>query len=264
MSYDSYSALRITRHSGVLTVTLDNPPLNGMTDAMHTELAHIFRDISRDREVRAVVLTGAGDRGFCAGGDIQKMLEEVDDHDRWAALTREGRETILSILECDKPVIARINGHAIGLGATLALCCDITVMVETAKIGDSHVKVGLAAGDGGSLLWPHLIGLARAKRYLLTGDLLSGREAADLGLITEAVRAEAFEGAVANWTTRLASGPTRAITLTKRSLNMALRQQAQVFADAQLGLETLSQLSQDHREGVRAFLDKRDPQFTGR
>jgi len=262
--YDQYRALKIELRENILRVTMHNPPMNDMTDAMHTEMAHVFRDISRDKNVRAVVLTGAGDRAFSAGGDVAKMLSDVDDHARWNALLREGRETVLSIIECDKPVIARINGHAIGLGATIALCCDITIMVETAKIGDTHVKIGLVAGDGGAMLWPHLVGLMQARRYLMTGDLLTGRAAAELGLVTEAAPKEIFDATVDKWAERMAKGPTVALALTKRALNMTLRQQAQVFSDAQSGLETQSQLSADHREGIRAFLEKREPNFTGR
>jgi enoyl-CoA hydratase len=248
----------------MLRITIGHPPLNSMTPQIHTELASVFRDVSKDQDTRVVILTGSGDRGFCAGGDIKKMLEGVDDHARWAASMPEAREIVLNILECDKPVVCRVNGHAVGLGASIALCCDITVMVETAKIGDTHVKVGLVAGDGGSLLWPQLVGLVKARRYLLTGDLLTGREAADLGLITEAVPAAELDSRVDAWATRLGNGATRAIAYTKRSLNMAIRRDAQTFMDAQLGLETLSHLSEDHREAVTAFVNKREPLFTGR
>ena len=262
--YESIKALKIERRGPVLWVILDNPPLNGTTPEMHSELAHVFREVSRDPETRAVVLTGAGDRGFSAGGDINKMAEGLDDHARWCNAMPEAREIILNILECDKPVIGRINGHAIGLGASIALSCDITIMVETAKIADTHVKVGLVAGDGGSLLWPHLIGWMQAKRYLLTGDMLTGREAADIGLVTFAVPADQLDATVEEWASKLANGPTRAIALTKRSLNMAIRHEGQIFMDAQLGLETMSHLSEDHREAVFAFRDKREPNFTGK
>ena len=262
--YDRYEALRIERRGSALWVTLNNPPLNGLTPQMHGELARIFRDVSFDPDTRVVVLTGTGDRGFCAGGDINRMREGLDDQARWVQSMQEAREIILNALECERPVIGRINGHAIGFGASLALCCDITVMAEAAKIGDTHVKVGLSAGDGGALLWPHLVGLMRARRYLLTGDLLTGRQAADIGLVTEAVSAETLDQAVDTWVDRLGNGPTQALLQTKRSLNMALRRDAQVFMDAQLGLETLTHLTQDHREAVVAFSEKREPQFRGR
>lgn len=262
--YDRYEALGIERRGPALWITLNNPPLNGLTPEMHGELARIFRDVSFDPDTRVVVLTAVGDRGFCAGGDINRMRANLDDHASWINSMHEGREIILNALECERPVIGRINGHAIGFGASLALCCDITVMVETAKIGDTHVKVGLSAGDGGSLLWSHAVGLTRARRYLLTGDLLTGREAADIGLVTEAASSEKLDQAVGAWVDRLGNGPTQALLQTKRSLNMAVRRDAQVFLDAQLGLETLTHLSQDHREAVIAFSEKRDPDFRGR
>ncbi|MBV9511167.1 MAG: enoyl-CoA hydratase/isomerase family protein, partial [Caulobacteraceae bacterium] len=167
--YGSYSALGIEQRGAVLRVTLNNPPMNGMTAEMHDQLPRLFRDVAQDPKVRAVVLTGAGDRAFSAGGDIRAMQEGLDRPEGWINNMPGSRDIILSILECDRPVIARINGHAIGLGASIALACDITVMLDTGKIGDTHVKVGLVAGDGGSLIWPHLIGLQKAKRYLLTG-----------------------------------------------------------------------------------------------
>lgn len=262
-TYDGYTALIIERRGLVLWVILNNPPLNAMTPVIHRELSFLFREVNRDADVRAVVLTGAGDRGFSAGGDINAMVAGLDDHARWCASMPEAREIVLSLLECDKPIIARINGHAIGLGASIALCCDITIMSQAAKIGDTHVKVGLVAADGGALLWPHLAGLVAARRYLLTGDLLTGQEASDIGLVTFAVAAHELDETVEHWAARLANGPTRAISYTKRSLNMALRQQAQIFMDAQLGFETLTHLSDDHREAVTAFQQKRDPRFVG-
>ncbi|MBV9509083.1 MAG: enoyl-CoA hydratase/isomerase family protein, partial [Caulobacteraceae bacterium] len=222
-----------------------------------------FREISRDPATRVVVLTGAGDRAFCAGGNPTAMQETVSKTAGWLRGMPEAREIILGILECDRPIIARINGHAIGAGCSLALACDITVMVDSAKIADTHVKVGLVAGDGGSLLWPHLAGLAKARRYLLTGDMLTGREAAEIGLITEAVPRQQLDERVQVWVDRFASGASRAIGYTKRALNSAIRRQGQSHMDASLGLETLSFLSEDHLEGLKAFSEKRSPVFKG-
>lgn len=261
--YDSFQALKIDRRGGALWITLDNPPMNGMTPAMHGELAHVFRTASRDRDVRVVVVTAAGEKAFSAGGDINRMAEKIEDHAAWNRAMPEAREIIAGILECDKPVVARVNGHAVGLGASIVLACDITVMVDRAKIGDTHVKVGLVAGDGGSLLWPHLVGPMLAKRYLLTGDLLTGAEAAEIGLITEATSPETLDERVSYWVDRLAGGATQAIALTKRAINTQIRQQAQLYLDAHLGLETMTHLSRDHREAVFAFRDKRDPDFSG-
>lgn len=262
--YETIQGLRIERKGHALWVTIDNQPLNGLTTQMRTELTYVFREISRDPDTWVVVLTAAGDRCFSAGGDINKMESFLEDHVGWVNSMPEGREIILSILECDKPVITRINGHAMGLGASIALCGDITVMADEAKIADTHVKVGLVAGDGGALIWPYLIGWMQAKKYLLTGEALSGTQAAEIGLVTESVPRDQLDERVDAWVEKLTSCAPTAVSLTKRALNMAIRQQGQVFQDAHLGLETMSHLSADHRESVMAFLGKRKPQFTGR
>lgn len=167
------------------------------------------------------------------------------------------------LLEFEKPLIGRINGDALGLRATLALCCDITIMLESARIGDTHVRLGLLAGDGEALLWPALVGLTAAQRYLLSGDLITGREAAEAGLVTFSVSPEEFDGLVCKWVDKLSTGATHAIVGTKRALNMVVRQQAAAYMDAHLGLETMSHLRADHHEAVNAFLEKRKPNFTG-
>jgi enoyl-CoA hydratase len=258
-----YEGIEVELRGATLWITLNNPPVNASTVAMHESLARIFGDVARDPDVRCVVLTGAGE-AFSAGGDINRMLTSLDDHTYWLKSMPEARQIVLGMLDCDKPIIGRINGHAMGLGATLAVLCDISIMVDTAKIADTHVKIGLVAGDGGALLWPHLIGWAKAKKYLLTGKALSGGEAAEIGLISAAVPRERLDAEVLEWVDLLENGATLAICGTKRALNMTLRQQAESYLDAHLGLETLSQLSQDHREAVLAFRDKRKPEFKGK
>ncbi|MDB5430067.1 MAG: enoyl-CoA hydratase/isomerase [Caulobacter sp.] len=262
--YDQYKALKIEMRGAALWITFNDPPMNAMNDEAHHELSHVFRTISRDPAVRVVVITGAGDRAFSAGGNIQSMKDNIKNHARWVKGATEAREVVLNMLECDKPVVARINGHAMGVGATIALCSDITVMVDTAKIGDTHVKIGLVAGDGGALLWPHLVGITLARRYLLTGDLLTGKQAAEIGLVTQSCTAEELDGVVDGWVKRFETGATVALAGTKRALNMAIRQQAQGAMDAHMGLETYSQLSRDHEEAANAFLEKREPNFEGR
>jgi enoyl-CoA hydratase len=178
---------------------------------------------------------------------------------------REARDVIVNALDCSKPIIGRINGHAVGKGCSIALCCDITIAADEAKIGDTHVKVGLTAGDGGSLLWPHLVGMVKAKRYLLSGDLLSGKEAAEIGLVTESTPRAEIDERVAVWVDKLtkAAAPA-AVSYTKRALNAALRQNATAHMDMSLGMETLSFMTEDHREGAAALVEKRTPKFTGR
>jgi enoyl-CoA hydratase len=263
--YDHYKALLIERRGAVLVVTMNNPPMNPMTPEMHTELSTIFFDIDRDPQTKVVVLTGAG-RAFTAGGNIHNMIRRIEEHDSpglFAGLN-EAKAILDGLLRLRVPVIARINGHAMGLGATLAAFCDISIMVDTAKIADSHVSVGLVAGDGGALIWPMRMGFARAKEYLLTGDPLTGRQAAEMGLINHAVPAEELDAKVFALAERLATGASRAINGTKVAINMLLRRQFEGLIEAHLGLEAETFHTRDHHEAALAFRDKRPPQFEGR
>jgi enoyl-CoA hydratase len=262
--YDAYRSLKIERRGAVLVVTLDNPPTNAADVGMHHELSTIFQDIARDDLTKVVVLTGAGTRAFSAGGDIDVMLDQLTNIESLQLQFTEAQRMLQSLLALEKPVIARINGHAIGFGATLALFCDISYAIDTAKIADPHVGVGLAAGDGGALIWPLLIGYARAREYLLTGDAIVGRDAAAIGLITRAyATVEELDAAVYGMAERLASGASRAINGTKAAINLVLRGQIEALIAAHSGIEFISAFSADHREAVLAFKDKRKPQFNG-
>ena len=169
-----------------------------------------------------------------------------------------------ALRDCPVPVIARINGDCIGLGATLALLCDISIAVEDAKLGDPHVKMGYVAGDGGAIIWPQLVGFARAKEYLLTGDLLTAKEAERIGLINHAVPRAELDAKVNTLADKLANGATKAIKWTKTSINIPLRQLAHSMLDASLAYEALTNIGADHQEAVTAFQEKRKPEFTGR
>ena len=170
---------------------------------------------------------------------------------------------IFSFLDLEKPIIARIPGPCIGLGASLALLCDIVYASENARIGDPHVKVGLVAGDGGVVAWPHLVGHARAKEYLMTGDLLTAAEAERIGLINHVVPEDELDTRVYAMAERLAGGATRAIRWTKTSINIGLKRYAHSVMDTCLGYEMLTFASNDHREAVDAFVNKRRPEFKG-
>lgn len=259
--YDSYVGLTVTLEDKVLTVMLDNPPLNSMTPAAHDELTRIWADAGRDPQVRVIVFTGGGERAFSAGGDPKKMLENWGDRGKWQVGMAEARAIIVGILECPKPVICRINGHAMGLGASLALAGDITIAVDDAKIGDSHVTVGLATGDGGALLWPNLFGLVEARRHLLSGIPLTGKEAAAKGLVTESVAREELDSAVQRWIDIFLSKSPSALQTTKQTLNLEIVEKAKRYMGEMLRLETKSWESPNHPEAVRAMLEKRAPDF---
>lgn len=264
MDYESYPSLLFDKRDRVLTVTLNRPDkLNAIDGTMHHDLSRVFEDINRDRGVDIVVLTGAG-RAFCAGGDANWLQEMIDDPWGWETLSEEGKRTMLSILDCRQPVIAKINGAAAGLGATLALYCDVTFAAETARIGDPHVKVGLTAGDGGSGIWPYLIGFARAREFLYTGEMLTARRAADIGLINHCVPADELDGRVDAFADELANGAIRAIQWTKQAINAPLKQIVSANLDYSLSLESKSNITEDHQEGVTALKEKRKPVFKGR
>jgi len=263
MDYDHYRAIDFRRDQAVLHVTLNRPDtLNAIDDDLDEDLSHLFEDIAGDRDTRVVVLTGAG-RAFSAGGDIESMQQLIDEPQRFLNGIARGKRLIFSLLDCPQPVIAKINGPAMGLGATLALFCDVSFATREALIGDPHVKVGFVAGDGGAVIWPQLIGYARAKEYLLTGKSLTGEEAARIGLINHAVAAGELDGAVDEFAQRLARGAARAIQWTKLAINIGLKQLAHSILDASFAYEALSNQTTDHREAVDAFREKRKPRFTG-
>jgi enoyl-CoA hydratase len=264
MKPDGYKTLLCRRRGRVLEITLNRPErLNAVDEAMHEELARVFVDVSNDPDSDIAVLTGAG-RAFSAGGDIDWMQKMIDDPASFEKTAREGRQIVFSLLECEKPVIAKVNGHATGLGATIALFCDVIFASEAAKIGDPHVNVGFVAGDGGAVIWPQLIGYARAKEYLMTGDLMSAAEAARIGLINHAVPPAELDARVEQFADRLAAGATKAIRWSKMSVNIGLRQLAHSIMDASLAYEAMSNVTADHQEAVNAFREKRAPRFTGR
>ena len=259
--FDDYQAILFSRRGRVLEVTLNRPDKLNATDAvLHTELARVFTDISSDPDSDIVVLTGAG-RAFSAGGDVTWMQEAIDEPARFEQTMREAKQIVFGLIDCEKPVVAKLNGHATGLGCTIALFCDVIFAADHAKIGDPHVSIGFVAGDGGAVIWPQLIGYARAKEYLMTGDLMTAAQAAQMGLINYAVPADELDEKVDAFADRLAAGATRAIRWTKMSVNIGLRDLATSIMDASLAYEALSNITPDHAEAVRAFAEKRPPVF---
>ncbi len=262
MKFEDYKTISFKREGKVLTVTLNRPDvLNAVNGDLHTELSHVFYDVATD-PADIIVLTGAG-RAFCAGGDIDWMQSGVDDPLGFDSVVFEAKKIIFGLLDCEKPIICRLNGDAVGLGATIALFCDIIIARDDARIGDPHVSVGLVAGDGGAVIWPQLIGYARAKEYLMTGKLMHAEDAVAMGLINHAVPAGELDEATDRMATRLANGAAQAIRWTKVSVNVGLKQLAHSIMDTSLAYESLSNRSKDHQEAVNAFREKRRPVFTG-
>ena len=178
MNLSEYKTLLLRRDGKVLHATMNRPDsLNAVAGQMHHELEQLFNSLGGDPDSNVLVLTGAG-RAFSAGGDIEQMERALEDPSLFHEDMQNAKRLVFSILDCPKPTIAKINGHAIGLGATLALFCDLAIATKQAKIADPHVALGYVAGDGGAVIWPQLVGFMKAKEYLLTGDAITGEEAA--------------------------------------------------------------------------------------
>jgi enoyl-CoA hydratase len=263
MKFSDYRAIEFRRDGKVLQATFNRPDtLNAVDSDLHHDLNRLFGDVADDAETHVLVITGAG-RAFSAGGDIEQMQKLIDRPELFVDDMGAAKRLIFSMLDCPKPVIAKVNGHAMGLGATLALFSDIIIAASHAKIGDPHVSVGYVAGDGGAVIWPQLIGYARAKQYLLTGDHLLAEEAAQIGLINRAVPAGELDKVVDDFAQRLANGASKAVQWTKLSINIGLKQVATAVLDASMAYEALSNNTKDHAEAVAAFREKRQPRFTG-
>lgn len=262
--YSRYQFLDVSTKDGIATITLNRPERrNAVHDPMHQELETIFTDVSADDTVRAIVVTGAGET-FCAGGDASSM-DSGEFAPTGPRIPFHGvRRLVNSLLDVEQPVIGAVNGDAAGLGATLALMCDVTYVAESARIGDTHVKMGLVAGDGGAVIWPALIGMARAKQYLLTGDWITGAEAASIGLVNHALPADRVLAEATAFARRMAEGAPMAIRWTKYSMNKLLREQVNLALDTSMFLEAATMGTEDLKEAAAAFLEKRPPVFQGR
>jgi enoyl-CoA hydratase len=260
---EKYETLLIRRDGRKLTITMNRPDFLNAADVMlHEELADVFLEVGADPDSDVIVVTGAG-RAFSAGGDIPWMQDAIENPPIFEKTIWEAKRIIYSMLDCEKPIIAKVNGHAVGLGATLALFCDVIFASEKAKIGDPHVSIGFVAADGGAAIWPQLIGFARAKEYLMTGDLLTANEAAQIGLINHAVAPDDLDARVDAFCDRLLNGATKAIRWTKATVNVELKRIAHAVLEAGVPYEALSNTTKDHKEAVAAFREKRAPRFTG-
>lgn len=251
-----FETLALERRGRRLTLVLNRPgTLNAFNRAMHAELTGALRFATEDPGSDVIVLTGAG-RAFSAGGDLAQMEEVIARPALFEAEIRHARALVFALLEVEKPVIARVNGPAVGLGATLALLCDVIFAAEDARIGDPHVAVGLVAGDGGAVIWPQLVGFARAKEFLMTGELIPAPRAAEIGLINHAVPAAELDARVDAFCTRLEEGATEAIRWTKVTVNLELKRIAQALMDPGLAYEALSVRTEAHRARVAAMRAK--------
>lgn len=265
--YTRYRYLDIRCEDGIARLTLNQPDnRNAVHPEMHAELEQVWRDLGSDREVNVIVFTGAG-KTFSAGGDIKRMAARFGTEEGWdhsIHIPKATHRMFEGMLDVEQPIICAVNGDAVGLGATLALFCDVTVIADSARFGDSHVKVGLVAGDGGAVVWPLLVGPARAKEFLMRGRLVSGAEAHALGLVNHVVPADEVMTEAMNLAQELNGLPPLAVRWTKLSINKWLKHQLNLILDASIAYEMLSINSRDHHEAAKAFIEKRPPVYQGR
>jgi enoyl-CoA hydratase len=258
------SALEFSRHGHVLQVVIDRPDndLNAVDDDLHRELTALFPRLQQEREARAVLLTGRG-RAFSAGGDFT-WFPTLQDPTAAEHLRLDAKQMIWDLLDVHLPIVCAINGPALGLGASIALLCDVIFMAASATIADPHVRVGIVAGDGGTAAWPLAVGPARAKRYLLTGDAVSAVEAERMGLVNEVVPDDELHDTAMAFAQRLAAGAPLAVQYTKLAVNKLVKTALNTSFDTATAYEMLTFRSQDHAEALAALREKRPPQFNGR
>lgn len=258
---------------GVLTLTIDRPDRgNAIAPPQRDRLAESVRAASADPDVRAVVLTGAGERHFCTGGDLRHDGAAPPDPngpgrpvgDIVRLITGGMHQLMAAVLDCEKPVLAAVNGTAAGIGVHLALCCDLVVAADDATFIEIFARRGLVADGAGAYLLPRLIGPHRTKELMFFADPLRATDAAEMGLINRAVPRAEFADVVREWAGRLASGPTVALGLMKSLVNHAMDQdRAAALREEAMAIE-LNSHSADFTEGLRAFIDRRPVEFTGR
>jgi 2-(1,2-epoxy-1,2-dihydrophenyl)acetyl-CoA isomerase len=250
-----------TRDGAVLTITLNRPDvLNAFNAAMHEALGSALAEAA-DPDVRAVVLTGAG-RGFCVGQDLTEFREAAGDiGDR---LRGNYHPNVLAIRRLEKPVIAAVNGAAAGAGLSFACACDTRIAADSASFVPAFINIGLVPDSGGTYFVSRLVGYARAFDWMTSGRKLPAAEAHEWGLVSEVVEGERLAARTAEIAARLAAMPTRGVGMTKRLFDEAAHNSLEQQLELEAELQTAATQTADFREGVAAFLEKREPRFEGR
>ena len=256
MPYQPTDQVVIEKKGPVAVVTMNNPEmLNAFSDDMHVAMREIWEHLARDRDVRAIVLTGAG-RAFSAGGNIPGFIRDYEDPiSRWDSM-RGAKRLLDAMIECPKPIIAAVNGPAVGLGCSVAVSCDIVFVAESTYMADTHVPIGLVAGDGGAVTWPLMMSILKAKYYLLTGERIPAKECVDIGLANFAVPDDELLDRAISLGERLAKMPIQALMETKRSLNLHMQQAVLNVAPFAMATESESFTTEDIKNTIDNFKKK--------
>jgi 2-(1,2-epoxy-1,2-dihydrophenyl)acetyl-CoA isomerase len=258
-------AIQLAIENQVAWITLNRPDArNAVNDAMREELLTVLADARTNPDIRALVLTGAG-KGFCTGADLSRRGGGPTGPGAAREMMRTRSQRLIRALwELEKPVIAAVNGVAAGLGAHLAFACDLIIAANDARFIEVFVRRGIAVDGGGAYLLPRLIGLARAKEIIFFGDDLAAEDALRIGLVNRVVAANELRAAATAWAERLATGPTFAIGMSKRLLNRSLESDLETALDEEAMAQSLVTQSEDTKEGLLAFAERRPPVFKGR
>lgn len=257
-----YTTLLCDHTSNVLTITLNRPEShNAFNDAMKQELLGALREAERDSAVRCVVLRGAGEKAFSSGQDLKEHAAQ--SRSLRESLERYYNPIIRRMRAMEKPIIGMINGVAAGAGCSVALACDMRIMSRSARLVEVFARIGLVPDSGSHWFLVRMVGMARAFEYAATARDISADEAERVGLVNRVVAPEELAQVTRETAAALASGPTRAIGLIKRTLNMALRSDLETLLEYEAAIQQIAATTNDHREGVRAFLEKRAAHFTG-
>jgi len=261
MAFDRYQRLQVTRpEEGILVITMNRPErLNAADEIMHGELVEIWRDVDAADDVDVAVLRGAG-AGFSAGGNLDMVERIADDWSTRVRVWKEARDLVRNLIDCSKPVVSALHGPAVGAGLVAGLLADVSIAARDARIIDGHTRLGVAAGDHAAAVWPLLIGMAKAKYYLLTCEPMSGEEAERLGLVSLCVDASELDDRALAVARRLRAGSASAVRWTKYALNNWYRLAGPTF-DTSLALEFLGFTGPDVREGLASLRSKREPAF---
>jgi enoyl-CoA hydratase len=259
----TYKTLLYEKKEGIGTVTLNRPEaLNALNSAVYTELYEVFEAIENDDEVRAVILRGSGEKAFAAGSDVAEMANmNTLEIQKFMATIRKASDRIYSLT---KPTIAAISGYALGGGNELAMCCDLRIASEKARFGQPEINLGLIPGAGGTQRLPRLIGAAKAKEMIFLGDMIDAATALNIGLINKVVPPEKLMEEALAWATKLASKSGPVLAMAKMAINTGIDTDINSGLDMEARCDALCFATEDQKEGMKAFLEKRKVVFKNR